>query len=252
MRCLSRRAFDAATPLSRGWGVEVGLTIDVLLSGMQVLEVPCRHHHRVSGSDWRGQPHRAPVPRRRPRPGLPPTAPCHGLRRDAATAAPVASQGTAPRRYDVLRRVLLTGSFGIFLAIGLLGPSAAKPRSARVAGPPAALFAPSSAGTTGLLAAAYLLGLAAVALALLRPPTRSWSWRGTLLLAAGALLTGPFGSADHTNYAAYGRIAGRAATPTSCPRRTGPRDWTRSPPPLSRRGPRRSASTDRSPRCCTC
>ena len=59
MRCLSRRAFDAATPLSRGWGVEVGLTIDVLLSGMQVLEVPCELHHRVSGSDWRGQLHRA-------------------------------------------------------------------------------------------------------------------------------------------------------------------------------------------------
>ena len=53
------QAFDAATPLSRGWGVEVGLTIDVLLSGMQVLEVPCELHHRVSGSDWRGQLHRA-------------------------------------------------------------------------------------------------------------------------------------------------------------------------------------------------
>jgi glycosyltransferase involved in cell wall biosynthesis len=59
MRCISRRAFDAATPLARGWGVEVGLTIDVLLSGMQVLEVPCELHHRVSGSDWRGQLHRA-------------------------------------------------------------------------------------------------------------------------------------------------------------------------------------------------
>jgi hypothetical protein len=59
MRCISRRAFDAATPLARGWGVEVGLTIDVLLSGMRVLEVPCELHHRVSGSDWRGQLHRA-------------------------------------------------------------------------------------------------------------------------------------------------------------------------------------------------
>ena len=59
MRCISRRAFDAATPLARGWGVEVGLTIDVLLSGMRVLEVPCDLHHRVSGSDWRGHLHRA-------------------------------------------------------------------------------------------------------------------------------------------------------------------------------------------------
>jgi hypothetical protein len=59
MRCLSREAFDAATPLARGWGVEVGLTVDVLLAGMRVLEVPCELHHRVSGSDWRGQVHRA-------------------------------------------------------------------------------------------------------------------------------------------------------------------------------------------------
>jgi glycosyltransferase involved in cell wall biosynthesis len=59
MRCLSRRAFDSATPLARGWGVEVGLTIDVLLSGMQVLEVPCELRHRPSGTDWRGQLHRA-------------------------------------------------------------------------------------------------------------------------------------------------------------------------------------------------
>ena len=59
MRCLSRAAFDAATPLARGWGVEVGLTVDVLSRGMRVREVPCELHHRVSGSDWRGQLHRA-------------------------------------------------------------------------------------------------------------------------------------------------------------------------------------------------
>ncbi|KRE56170.1 glycosyltransferase [Phycicoccus sp. Soil748] len=59
MRCITREAFDAATPLARGWGVEVGLTVDVLLAGMRVEEVPCDLHHRVSGSDWRGQLHRA-------------------------------------------------------------------------------------------------------------------------------------------------------------------------------------------------
>ncbi len=59
MRCISRPAFDAATPLARGWGVEVGLTVDVLLAGMRVEEVPCELHHRVSGKDWRGQLHRA-------------------------------------------------------------------------------------------------------------------------------------------------------------------------------------------------
>jgi hypothetical protein len=59
MRCISRQAFDAASPLARGWGVEVGLTVDVLMAGLRVVEVPCELHHRVSGADWRGQVHRA-------------------------------------------------------------------------------------------------------------------------------------------------------------------------------------------------
>jgi glycosyltransferase involved in cell wall biosynthesis len=59
MRCLSRRAFDGATPLAPGWGVEVGLTVDVLWSGGRVLEVPCSLRHRVTGRDWRAQLHRA-------------------------------------------------------------------------------------------------------------------------------------------------------------------------------------------------
>lgn len=58
-RCLSRTAYEAALPLARGWGVEVGLTIDVLSAGLRMLEVPCELQHRVSGSDWRGQVHRA-------------------------------------------------------------------------------------------------------------------------------------------------------------------------------------------------
>jgi glycosyltransferase involved in cell wall biosynthesis len=57
-RCLSRRAFAAASPLAYGFGVEVGLTIDVLRGGLRVVEVPCELHHRVTGADWRGQWHR--------------------------------------------------------------------------------------------------------------------------------------------------------------------------------------------------
>ncbi|HET8616366.1 MAG TPA: glycosyltransferase [Actinomycetales bacterium] len=58
MRCLSREAFEAARPLARGWGVEVGLTVDLLHAGMRVLEVPCELHHRVTGRDLRAQLHR--------------------------------------------------------------------------------------------------------------------------------------------------------------------------------------------------
>jgi glycosyltransferase involved in cell wall biosynthesis len=58
MRCLTREAFDAALPLAHGWGVEVGLTIDLLRKGLRVVEVPCELHHRVTGRDLRAQLHR--------------------------------------------------------------------------------------------------------------------------------------------------------------------------------------------------
>ncbi len=59
MRCLSPEAFAAARPLARGWGVETGLTIDLLQAGYRVREVSCALQHRVTSSDWRGQLHRA-------------------------------------------------------------------------------------------------------------------------------------------------------------------------------------------------
>jgi glycosyltransferase involved in cell wall biosynthesis len=59
MRCLTREAFEAARPLAPGWGVEVGLTIDVLRGGYRMQEVPCELHHRVTGRNLRAQLHRA-------------------------------------------------------------------------------------------------------------------------------------------------------------------------------------------------
>ena len=59
MRCLTREAFEAATPLARGWGVETGMTIDLLRLGYVAVEVPCDLRHRPSGTDLRGQMHRA-------------------------------------------------------------------------------------------------------------------------------------------------------------------------------------------------
>lgn len=58
-RCLSREAYEAGAPLAEGWGVEVGLTIDVLVAGMTVIEVPCDITHRVTGNDTAGRLHRA-------------------------------------------------------------------------------------------------------------------------------------------------------------------------------------------------
>lgn len=59
MRCLTREAFEAATPLAHGWGVETGMTIDLLRKGYVAVEVPCDLRHRPSANDFRGQVHRA-------------------------------------------------------------------------------------------------------------------------------------------------------------------------------------------------
>jgi glycosyltransferase involved in cell wall biosynthesis len=58
-RCLTRAAFDAATPLAPRWGAETGLTIDLLRQGMRVVEVEVPLEHRTTGGDWQSQLHRA-------------------------------------------------------------------------------------------------------------------------------------------------------------------------------------------------
>jgi glycosyltransferase involved in cell wall biosynthesis len=58
-RCLSRQAFEAARPLAWGFGVETGLTIDVLRAGIPVVEVEVEIRHRVTGTDLASQLHRA-------------------------------------------------------------------------------------------------------------------------------------------------------------------------------------------------
>lgn len=58
-RCLTRAAYETAAPLAEGWGVEVALSIDVLVAGLTVIEVPCDITHRVTGNDRAGKVHRA-------------------------------------------------------------------------------------------------------------------------------------------------------------------------------------------------
>ena len=58
-RCLTRAAFEAALPLAAGWGVETGMTIDLLRQGLRVTEVEVPMAHRATGQDWRSQLHRA-------------------------------------------------------------------------------------------------------------------------------------------------------------------------------------------------
>lgn len=58
-RCITQETWDACQPLAGGWGVETGLSIDALVAGFWVKEIPCELHHRATGSDLRGQLHRA-------------------------------------------------------------------------------------------------------------------------------------------------------------------------------------------------
>jgi glycosyltransferase involved in cell wall biosynthesis len=58
-RCLTRAAFEAARPLAHGWGVETGLTIDLLRRGVRVTEVEVDLVHRATGTGLRAQLHRA-------------------------------------------------------------------------------------------------------------------------------------------------------------------------------------------------
>jgi glycosyltransferase involved in cell wall biosynthesis len=57
-RAITSAALHHAFPLAKGFGVEVGLTIDLLRAGCSVVEVPVDFHHRVTGRDWRSQVHR--------------------------------------------------------------------------------------------------------------------------------------------------------------------------------------------------
>lgn len=57
-RCLRSEAFFSCLPLAPGWGVETGMTIDLLVKGYSVQEIPCDLTHRATGNDFAGYSHR--------------------------------------------------------------------------------------------------------------------------------------------------------------------------------------------------
>lgn len=58
-RCLTKKAMQAAIPFASDWGVETGMTIDLLVKGYTLQEVPCNLTHRVTVNDFAGYMHRA-------------------------------------------------------------------------------------------------------------------------------------------------------------------------------------------------
>ena len=116
------------------------------------------------------------------------------------------------------QQLLLLASGTGLLLVGAAGPSAARPGLGPRGWAPGELpLHLTSATVTATLWAAYLLGALAVALGLWRRTAPRLGWPLVLGLGGLALLTAPFGSADHTNYAAYGRIAAQGGDPYLVP-----------------------------------
>ena len=150
-----------------------------------------------------------------------------GLRRDERPTTGADVPWT-PRR--VAAAGLVLASVLLLLLVGIAGPSAAKPPLGP--GGPELPWAPGPWLVTVLLWTAYVLGALGVHLHLRWGlPTRGpWTW--ALALPVIAVATGwvtAFGSADHTNYAAYGRIAVLGGDPYL----TAPNAWPGHDPVIS-------------------
>ncbi|ADL13228.1 glycosyl transferase family 2 [Acetohalobium arabaticum DSM 5501] len=57
-RVLTREVIDYLNGFKSGFGVEVGLTIEVINGGFEVAEIPVEMSHRETGRDWKGFRHR--------------------------------------------------------------------------------------------------------------------------------------------------------------------------------------------------
>lgn len=112
-----------------------------------------------------------------------------------------------------LRIPLLLLSFGMLLLVAGSKANAAKSPLGPALWPGEIPYYASARTVTILLFAAYFVGALAVLAGLSRPriAPRHLGW--VLALAALVLLTAPIGSGDHTNYAAYGRIAIQGGDP---------------------------------------
>ncbi|HET7823552.1 MAG TPA: hypothetical protein VFL10_18665 [Ornithinibacter sp.] len=105
-------------------------------------------------------------------------------------------------------RLCVGVALGLLLLVGLSAPNAAQPDLA----PPGWVLAPrlplelGPGAVTTVLWTAYLVGALAVYLGLRGRVEALRTWLAPGLLALAALLAAPFGSADHVNYLAYGRI----------------------------------------------
>ncbi|WP_252976096.1 hypothetical protein [Janibacter melonis] len=123
---------------------------------------------------------------------------------DAPDALP-----TGPHRAgrDPLRLGLLAGSLLCLLLVGLAHPSVAAPPLGPAGWVPHLPDLPLGGWVVvALQVAGYALGAAALLRGLRVPSRLDIPWAAWALVGGLVLLTVPYGTADHTNYAAYGHI----------------------------------------------
>ena len=123
---------------------------------------------------------------------------------------------------DPLGLALLAAAIGLLLLVGASGTSVAVPPLGPDGWAPPSL--PWRLGVWTVVAlqtTGYVLGGLSLWRHVRRPTPLRLRWWQLVLLAALVLLTAPFGTADHTNYAAYGRILVEGGDPWSVV----PADW---------------------------
>lgn len=132
---------------------------------------------------------------------------------------------------DPLGVGLLVAGIGLLLLVGASGTSLAlPPLGDRGWAPPSLPWRLGGWTVVALQATGYLLGAASLWRHVRRPSPLRLRWWHVGLLAVLVLLTAPFGTADHTNYAAYGRILVEGGDPWSVV----PADWRGGADPVVR------------------
>lgn len=123
---------------------------------------------------------------------------------------------------DPLGLALLATAIGLLLLVGASGTSLAlPPLGPRGWAPPDLPWQLGGWTVVVLQTSGYLLGGLSLWRHVRRPTPLRLRWWHLAALAVLVLLTAPFGTADHTNYAAYGRILVEGGDPWSVV----PADW---------------------------
>ncbi|MGN7247371.1 hypothetical protein ACTHQ1_06535 [Janibacter anophelis] len=123
---------------------------------------------------------------------------------------------------DPLGLALLAAAIGLLLLVGASGTSVAVPPLGPDGwAPPSLPWRLGGWTVVALQTTGYVLGGLSLWRHVRRPTPLRLQWWQLVLLAALVLLTAPFGTADHTNYSAYGRILVEGGDPWSVV----PADW---------------------------